>query len=194
MKIDKIAQKDCIKKVKEIAEKNGYKKIQDSVYKIIGEHIVFADFIIVNSSRLLYQVCIKKMTFDNIFWKIMRMEENLKRSNSLRVIGAFSAPSFFIANDGIELSTDIEAVAKLAMDVVNEEITNFINSKDLYDCIFSNSQKADCDILKCLAYIDKGMIDKAKEIAIQEINLGNRGRFVNEGKGFHELLLLCDFV
>lgn len=45
-------------------------------------------------------------------------------------------------------------------------------------------------ILEYLAYVHMGEVDKAKSIAMNAIENGNTGNFVNEGKAFFEWALL----
>ena len=189
MKIDKQMQKDCIKKIKETAVKSGYRKIQDSIYKIENTNFIEVTFYIKNSEYLLFDIGVKKATFDNIFWQIMRMEENTKKSDSLKVIGAFSVSSVRVYSGEMELSEDLDAIARNVLEKADQEIHSFLDKNDIVEYILAGNVKYDEDILECLSYIDMGNLDKAKEFAKRKILAGKTGRFVNEGKGFFELLL-----
>lgn len=190
MKIDKQMQKKCVATIKEIAVKDGYKKIQNTIYKIENENIIFVDFLVVNSKYLTYRINVKKLSYDKIFWKIMRMEENLNKGDTLRVNGAFAAPAVLIAKGNVELSENVDITANYFWDKVNEEIKSFFEKNDMAQYILSGNLKVDADILQCLLYIDSDLLSKAKQLAEQKILLGDKGRFINEGKGFFELVLL----
>lgn len=189
MKINKQLQKECISKIKEVAAKDGYKKIQNTIYKIENGNVIFVDFLIVDSECLIYRINIKRQSFDKIFWQIMKMEENINKSDSLRVIGAFAAPSILIAKGTLELSENLDITANFFLQKISEEIESFLEKNDVVQYIFSNNKIIDVNILQCLAYIDLNLITKAKELAEKQILSGDTGRFVNEGKGFFELVI-----
>lgn len=190
MKIDKQMQKECILRIKEIAINNGYKKIQNTIYKIENENIISVDFVVVNSDSLIYRINIKKQSFDTIFWRIMRMEQNSKKSDSLRVNGAFVAPSILISKGKIDLSEKIDIIANTFLSEVNKEIELFLENNNVIQYVFSGNKMNDMNILQCLSYIDLNHLSKAKELAEKQILSGEKGRFENEGKGFFELVLL----
>ena len=190
MKIDKQLQKEYISAIKEIAVKDGYKKIQQSIYKIKDENIIFIDYLIVNSKSLSYSSYIKKLSYDNIFWRIMRMEENLNKADSLRVIGSFAAPAILISEGDVELSENKDITVKLFWEKIHEEMNSFLERNDVTEYIFSGNIIVDEAILQCLSYIDSGLLHEAKKFAQKQILLGNTGRFENEGKGFFELVML----
>lgn len=190
MKIDKLVQKNCILRIKEIAVDCGYKKNQNTIYKIENENIIFVDFLFINFQHLSYRISVKKYSFDTIFWKIMGMEENIKKGDVLRVRGAFAAPAVLIAKGKIELSENVDTVAAEFLKRVNEDINVFLEKYDVIEYIFSHNEIVDLNILKCLSYIDLNLICKAKELAKSQILVGEKGRFENKGKGFFELVLL----
>lgn len=190
MKIDKQLQRKCLSTIKDIAVMDGYKKIQNTIYKIEDDYILFVDFLIVNSNYLNYRINIKKKSYDKIFWQIMRMEENLNAGDVLRINGAFAAPSVLISKGNVELSENVDITAKYFYERINTEINAFLEVNDITQYIFSGSVKVDEDILQCLSYIDLNLPSQAMEIAEKQILSGDKGRFENEGKGFFELLLL----
>lgn len=192
MKIDKQMQKKCISAIKEIAVKDGYKKIQNTIYKVENENIISVDFLIVNSERLIYKITAKKQSFDEIFWKIMRMEENINERFSLRINGAFVAPTVLFYEGDMELSENLDLIAEEFLKKVNKEINLFLETNNLEEYIFSDNIVIDKNILRCLSYIDSGLLSEAKKLAEEQLLSGNTGRFVNEGRGFFELVLLYD--
>lgn len=192
MKIDKKTQKKCISAIKEIAVKDGYKKIQNTIYKVENENIISVDFLIVNSECLIYKITAKKQSFDEIFWKIMRMEENINERFSLRINGAFAAPPAQFYEGDMELSENVDIIAEKFLKNVNKEINLFLETNNLEEYIFSDNIVIDKNILRCLSYIDSGLLSEAKKLAEEQLLSGNTGRFVNQGKGFFELVLLYD--
>lgn len=83
-------------------------------------------FLVVNSEYLSYRINIKKQSFDKIFWQIMRMEENLNKGDALRVNGAFAAPTILIAKGKVELSENIDIMAKQFLEKINVEKNPFL--------------------------------------------------------------------
>ena len=181
-----------ISTIKEIAVKDGYKKIQNTIYKVENENIISVDFLIVNSERLIYKITAKKQSFDEIFWKIMRMEENINERFSLRINGAFVAPTVLFYEGDMELSENLDLIAEEFLKKVNKEINLFLETNNLEEYIFSDNIVIDKNILRCLSYIDSGLLSEAKKLAEEQLLSGNTGRFVNEGRGFFELVLLYD--
>lgn len=190
MKIDKQTQKKFISRIKELAINKGYKKNKNTIYKVENENIISVDFLIVNSEYLTYRINIKKLSFDDIFWKIMKMEENLKEGDALRVNGAFVAPTILIAKGRMDLLEDIDIIADNFLDIVNTEIINFLEKNEVIQYVLSNDEILDSKILQCLSYIDLQLLSKAKKVAEEQIVSGDKGRFVSMGKGFFELVLL----
>lgn len=61
---------------------------------------------------------------------------------------------------------------------------------DIDEYAIHNADGMNADILEYLAYVHMGEVDKAKSIAMNAIENGNTGNFVNEGKAFFEWALL----
>ena len=159
-------------------------------YKVQDDNLLYAYFTIIPKGDLVYRLETKKMSFDNIFWTIMDMEDNIRRGNTLRVNGAFTASGILISGDNINLTDDMEGIAEDFVDNATSEFANFMENNDIIDYIFSHDQIFDWEILKCLAYIDADEIAKAVDLARGQIEKGDRGRFVNANKGFFERVIL----
>lgn len=194
MKIVKELQKNCILLIKEKAVTEGYKTIQNTIYKVDGEYVVFVDYLIVNSKELVYRINVKKKSYDNIFWLVMGMENNIKKGDALRVNGAFAAPAVLISKGSIELIKDIDSVVDSFLQIIKRKLEDFDYVNEIQKCIFSDEAILDADILRCLEYIDTGLLSKAKDVAREKVQQGETGRFENEGKGFFERVLLYDKV
>jgi len=189
MKIDKMLEKECIKLVKDTAKELGYKTISNSIYKIYDDCIVYAHFLIVDRARFVYDIYIKKLSFDDSFWRIMDMEENFKKSISLRVNGAFVAPGVTVYGDIIELSEDIHKVSSEFVNIVESKGRDFYEKNNIINYILSHNDILYHNTLQCLAYIDINDILSAVEIARRQVEDGDSGGFINGDKGFFERLV-----
>ena len=187
MKIDKISEKACIKLVRDTAKEFGYKTISNSIYKIHEDCIICANYLIVDKSRFVYDIRVKKLSFDELFWRIMDMEGNLKERFSLRVDGAFTFPGVFIYEDIIELSEDFLKIPNEFVNVVESKSKAFFEENDIITYILSHNEIF--SILKCLAYLDLNDISNAVELARRQVEAGNSGAYINEDKGFFERVL-----
>ena len=77
MKIDKQLRKEYVKRIQQKAKESGYKAPQYMFYKIQEDDLLYGFFTFVSSGELVYRLEAKKMSFDNIFWKIMDMEDKI---------------------------------------------------------------------------------------------------------------------
>ena len=114
----------------------------------------------------------------------MRMEENINERFSLRINGAFVAPTVLFYEGDMELSENLDLIAEEFLKKVNKEINLFLETNNLEEYIFSDNIVIDKNILRCLSYIDSGLLSEAKKLAEEQLLSGNTGRFVNEGRGF----------
>lgn len=190
MKIDKQLRKEYVKRIQQKAKESGYKAPQYMFYKIQEDDLLYGFFTFVSSGELVYHLEAKKMSFDNIFWKIMDMEDNMKRSNTLRVNGAFVSPGVSISNGKIPLTEDIDGISNDFIDKATNDFAVFCENNDIIDYIFSGKQVPGLKTLKCLAYIDSGQESKAVELATKQIEKGDTGRFVSANKGFFERVVI----
>ena len=190
MKMDKQLRKEYIKKIQEKAKKSGYKAPLHMFYKVQDDNLLYAYFAIIPAGDLVYRLETKKMSFDNIFWTIMDMEDNIRRGNTLRVNGAFTASGILISGDNINLTDDMEGIADAFVDNATSEFANFMENNDIIDYIFSGKQVLALETLKCLAYIDSGQESKAVELATKQIEKGDTGQFVSANKGFFERVVI----
>jgi hypothetical protein len=64
-----------------------------------SELLIFRIIVTANSKRrdLCYLLDYKPLAFDDLFWKIVKIEENLKRPLSFRVAGAWTSPMMMIS-------------------------------------------------------------------------------------------------
>ena len=117
------------------------------------------------------------------------MDENLKKKDTLRAAGAFRAPSILIKKGEYEFFEDVNELSERFVSEVKTVINSFLGDQDINKYVITHEDLQDNMILKCLAYIDADEQLKAILIAKNELENGNTGRFVNDGKGFFEWLL-----
>ena len=190
MKINKVIQKQLNQQIKLNAKNKGYKARSCSLYKLKGDKFIHTNYLIVESKKIIFNIYIKKYSYDNIFWDIMQMSDNKKESDSLRAIGAFKAPSILIKKGEYELSEDVVNLSNQFIEEVELASDNFIANNEINIYVLKTEDEVDNEILKCLAYLDMKQYEQAYEIAREAIGSGYRGRFENNGKGFFEWLLL----
>lgn len=63
-----------------------------------------------NRARTIKVRPIRSGDIDNIFWDTINMPENKTQSFSLRVNGAFKAPSIIISEGNIALTSDVFSI------------------------------------------------------------------------------------
>lgn len=96
MKLDKEQKKELRNLIVAYAKKLGYKARQNTIFRVKDAAMVYCDFLVVDSKKLVYRVNIKNYDYDDIFWKIMQMTSNSKEPDSLRAVGAFQAPTITV--------------------------------------------------------------------------------------------------
>ena len=186
MKLDKNQKKKLINAIYISSNDREYKKRQNTIYKVIDKAFIHCDFLIVNSQKLVYRIYIKNYDYDDIFWEIMQMSSNSKKSDSLRAVGAFKAPSVLLKKGEVDLTEKYEEQAKYLVGLVDECSHNFMEKYDIDEYVIVYEDGMDKEVLKCLAYIHMNNIEQAVKIAENSINDGDRGNYVNGGKAFFE--------
>ena len=151
---------------------------------------IHCDFLIVNSQKLVYRVYIKNYDYDDIFWRIMKMSDNSKKSDSLRAEGAFKAPSILLKKGEADITDKYEGLAEYLVELVDECSHSFMEQYDIDQYIIDYENGMDKEILKCLAYIHMNKTEEAIEVAQASINNGDKGNYENEGKAFFEWVLM----
>jgi hypothetical protein len=189
VKINKQVQKQFLQQIKDVSIREGFKTNSGSIYKLIGDNFAHVDYLIVESKKIVFRIYVKKYSYDKIFWTILKMDENLKKKDSLRAVGAFRAPSVLIKKGEYDFLEDVFELPERFVSEVKAVINSFLVDQEINKYIITHENLHDNMILKCLAYIDADESSKALLIARKELENGNKGRFENEGKGFFEWLL-----
>ena len=78
------------------SDRRGYKTKTNIIYSVKDNAFIHCDFLVVNSQKLVYRIYIKNYNYDDIFWKVMQMPTNSKKSNSLRASGALGLKFYSI--------------------------------------------------------------------------------------------------
>lgn len=193
MKISKEQQKIFENQIKEAAKIKGWRRVSGSIYKAIGENFAVASYVIIEHKKIVFHVSIKKYVYDNIFWTIMNMKENINERESLRAIGAFQSPFIIIKENSYELTEDTKKLAEKLMDEIVTTVESFLADYDVAEYIFDDKNAKNIynvEVLKCIAYIERQEYSCAKKMAQKAIAEGDHdGGYENEGKGFFDWTL-----
>ena len=131
MKLDKEQKKELRNLIVAYAKKLGYKARQNTIFRVKDAAMVYCDFLVVDSKKLVYRVNIKNYDYDDIFWKIMQMTSNSKEPDSLRAVGAFQAPTITVKTGQMELTDQYEEQAKILVELVEESSNKFMEQYDI---------------------------------------------------------------
>lgn len=185
--------------IKQEAKKQDFKVISNCIYKVVGDYFANAVFWVQcneNKRTLFLRMNIKAYSYDNLFWEIFEMPENLNAKESLRANGAYVCPPFQWIEKSYEISTSELMhldIAKAINDYQNEinKIVEVIKLEcgDFNFFILSQEKILDEKLLKMIAYISKTDYSAAKELACAEIEKGRRGGFKNKGKDIYEYII-----
>ena len=187
MKIDKSAEKELVKLIKKMAKEQGYNAVSNSLYKVKEDIFYCSHFVIVTRQKLVYRIGLKKISYDDLFWNIMDMPENSKQKLSLRATGAFAVPLIETASGTIEFEGDVNVISSVYCDLIKkseETCSGWVTDVNSF-VLGQLDQTYGANVLRSLAYLDRGDKEKAREIAVA--NIGKSG-FVNEGKDYFERL------
>lgn len=189
MKLSKEQKKLLVQKIKAEAKKEGYKVYAQNIYKKDGENFISMVFLFLQN-KIGYDIRIKKYVYDDIFWEIMNMSSNSRERESLRVNGAFTSPSIILESNSIELSEDLDGLAKHLVMRIKEVVGDFLNKHTVAEYAIENAGNIfNGDELQCIAYVDMGEYERAKEIAKAAVRNGDGGGFENLGWTFFQWLL-----
>lgn len=201
MKNQKIKEieKTTISNIKQEAKKQNFKVISNCIYKVVDDYFVYGVLRVrpnQDNWNLFNRMYIKPYNYDNLFWEIFDMAENINATVSLRANGAFTCPAFQWGEKSYEVNLledmpkDISSTA--IIDFKNEinKIIEIIKESGGFDSfILSKENILDEKLLKMIANISKKEYSVAKEMAYIEIEKGKRGGFVNKGKDIYQYVL-----
>ena len=81
LKLDKIQEKNFKKILKSIVKNKGYKEKSGRIFLVIKDIFIYSCVDVLHHEIIDYTIHIKYYDYDDIFWKIMRMPENIKEPN-----------------------------------------------------------------------------------------------------------------
>lgn len=200
----KITRKELNKNIK-IAIKNqikkyGYRTRGNVLYKKSDNYFISILLAAtgINNNLINIRGTIKPYFFDDIFWTVFEMQENINQPMGLRADGAFAVRGLQICNQYKEVEdySDVEEYVRKLLEECNAEIMKVINevgddfkkfinySKDiedpgLYEYVLS----------KMLLDIKEGNYLGARDLAIYELENHRNGGFKNEGKYIYEYIV-----
>ena len=190
MKLDKEQKKELRNLIVAYAKKLGYKARQNTIFRVKDAAMVYCDFLVVDSKKLIYRVNIKNYDYDDIFWKIMQMPSNSKEPDSLRAVGAFQAPTITVKTGQMELTDQYEEQAKVLVELVEESSNSFIEQYHIDEYAINCQGEMYINVLKYLAYVHMNKKSEARRIAEEALRDGDVNNFENEGKTFFEWALM----
>lgn len=182
--------------MRKISKEYGYKIISNSLYKISGDfflHGVFFTRIDQDKLKVFIRMYAKLYKSDDIFWTIFDMKENISQKESLRANGAFVAPSIQFSETWFEISNleACENICRLAIEKFIEEEKRFLESingdvSQLRAYISEHQGMMNEMLIKMLVAIQLGDYQTALKMAKDELEIGKRGCFQNNGKDIYE--------
>lgn len=170
-----------------IAKQKGYKARSGTIYKKKGDYFVSLHAGC-SEIKFTYFSMIKRYQSDDIFWDIMNMSSNKKVSDSLKAVGAFSAPSITVFSESIdEKQLSIDIFHKI-IDKFEILTTNYIDNNEFIKIIEGSNalNNNKYEVIKVLYYIEIKKYNFASAIINKQIKIDNGG-FENNGKTFYEL-------
>ncbi len=129
MKLNKLQIKELTRLIEFYAKKDGFCTKNNSIFCFVHEYFACCDFLVVNATKIVYRISVKKSCYDDIFWNIMNIKG--KKTDSLRACGAFKAPSLLLKKGEIEIGDDYIDVSLFLIHIISDTIEKFI-SEDFF--------------------------------------------------------------
>ncbi len=191
--------------LRESAKAHTWKCSRGFVFK--ATELLFFSIIILGQVKhlhLSYSLSYKLLAFDDLFWKIVKLEENLKQPLSFRASGAWTAPMTIIAKDELSISdwgadnlqvgaNEIITRCELDSEKVSKEIQglddNLCVIERLYTHLKDEYPNAVTDIWRerLLTSILKKEYRDSERIVRDRMNSHDFGGFQAGKKSFYEL-------
>ena len=183
--------------IKGMAKKYGYKMRGGVLYKKSGEYFVSILIVAtgVNNNLINAIGSIKPYFLDDIFWEVFQMPENIEAPIGLRANGAFTVKGLHVYNqyreieDYADVKEDVEELLR-SCDSKIEEIINKEGSDFRKFIQYSGSVKKPGlykpTLAEMLLYIKEKNYQKAKKLAMCEMENQRYGNMQNQGKDIYE--------
>ena len=187
------------------AKAHGWESSRGFIYK--ASDLLFFSLIIVGQAkqhRLFYRLSFKLLAFDDLFWKIVNLDENSKQPLGFRAFGAWTAPHTSIL-EGERFITDweTESIQSAVNEILAlcepeaEKVSQSINGlddnlrvvKEFHRRLKDQHPNAAINIWveRLLTSILKREYDVSKEIIRDQIASHDTGGFQAGSKSFYEL-------
>jgi hypothetical protein len=190
---------------KQSAKAHGWKCSRGFIFK--ATDLLFFSIIVLgraNLRHLSYTLSYKLLAFDDLFWKIVKTEENAKQPLSFRASGAWTAPTMTIS-EGESPITDWntqnidagvnEIISRCELDI--EKTCGSVHGLDdnlrLVEALYLSHQKAypktalNIWVERLLTAVLKHQYSEAKKIVQDRINSRDTGGFQVGSKWFYSL-------
>lgn len=157
-----------------------------------------------NLRHLSYSLSYKLLAFDDLFWTIVKLEENVKQPLSFRASGAWTAPMTTVAEgklpiadwnvDNLQMAVN-EIISRCQLDVeqLSQEIQGLDDNLRVLERLYIR-HKADYPntnktlwIERLLTSILKNEYRDSKKIVRDRIESDDRGGFLSGSKSFYQL-------
>ncbi|MBC1513850.1 hypothetical protein [Listeria booriae] len=191
----KLVKKNLGTEIKKIAKKQGFKSIASYVYKVEAGFFLSTLFFTKETKdglSVTIWMDIKPYEYDNLFWTIFDMSDNIHSKDSIRANGAFTAPSIRIEKETFILAKaeDTNNVSQQIVKYIVERYKEYLDSIE-YSVVKFNSEilgkenYPDKELIKMLAYIQNGDISEALKLSKKEIENGHRGGYQNNDQDIY---------
>lgn len=187
------------------AKAHRWKSSRGFIYK--ATDLLFFSLVIVGQAkqgRLFYMLSYKLLAFDELFWKIVNLEENLKQPLSFRAFGAWTAPQTTICEGEVSIVDLDTENAQLAVNEIftvcepeAEKVSKEINGLDdnlrviegFYRRLKDKYPNAVTNIWveRLLTSILKHEYSLSERIVRDRMNSHDSGGFQAGSKSFYEL-------
>jgi len=193
--------------LRDTAKKFGWRTSRGYVFK--KESQVF--FVIIidgqpKTERLSWSLNFKYFEFDDLFWKIVKLEENTDQPLSFRAWGAWIAPTMTVFssykmldewNEGSiskmvnEVIEEMDAISSNISKSATSPESNIVFVEKYYQSLMERYPNAVTDIWveKLLTCLLLGNNVEAKNIADSRIKEGDSGGFGYAGSSFYDLAI-----
>ena len=176
----------------DISNASDYRKKGFTLYKKKEDYFltIFIYITGFNSDLISVQGRVKPFWFDDVLWDVINMSSNKKAPISLRAVGAFAirGPNVFQYEIQIKDISEVSDTVEILFQKCNYELLSFLDKiSGSYEEFCKQAENFQTGLYdeklgQMLLEIYKKDYAKAEKIAMEELNAGRRGNFINEGK------------
>jgi hypothetical protein len=196
----KLIDKAVHKIIKNVSKKKSCNSVSNCIYKRINDYFVHGVYFVrfINGQYMLtVRLNIKQYYYDDIFWEVIDMKDNIHQRENLHANGAYVAPSIqWKENTYIITDTEcIEEICNIVIDDFEYDCRSFIDKiiseySNFDSFALHQADIMDEKLIKMLANINMGKYTDAETIAENELKQGHGGRFQNNGIDINEYILM----